>query len=62
MTLMTNIKLIAVLKFCLHNTIYINLRNSNTPLFLSVSQKPRSFLDECHVILHHTKTAKAEVS
>jgi len=62
-TLMTNIKLIAVLKFCFHNTIYINLHNSNKPLVISVSLEPRSFLDECHVVtLHYTKTAKAKES
>jgi hypothetical protein len=61
-TLMTNIKLIAVLTFCLHNTIYITVRNSNTPLLISVSLKSRNFLDECHVtILHYTKTTKLDV-
>ena len=41
-TLMTNIKLIAVLKFYLHNTIYITVLNSNTPLLISVSLKSRN--------------------
>jgi hypothetical protein len=60
---MTNIKLIAVHMFCLHNTIYTTLRNSNMPLVISVSLKSLNFLDECHVvILHYTKPAKADVS
>jgi hypothetical protein len=62
MTPMTNIKLIAALKFCLHNTIYITVRNSNTPLLKSVRLKSRNFLKECHVvILHYTKTATADI-
>jgi len=61
-TPMANIKLIDALKFCLHNTIYITVRNSNTPLLISVSLKSRNCLDECHfVTLNYTKTATVDI-